>query len=256
MIIRLKKPLRENILHNLSLILPSLIFLGILGGVAGAFIINRPDLLIRGSIVAIPGVLAAVTLQYMYSSLKERREYDYNLLDLSEKNIVKLFSILYLLSILSLFMSATRPLYYFAIILSLYALIFIHIFNRSSNHRIVLFEIFFLLLNIIYSVTLNYPLYFGGTDIFGHLFFSEVTFLSGHTIPTDLSISYADFPLFHIFISEVSLILDSSIRTSYFIIAAPAFAISIFFVYLIMFDISADRRVSLLSSLFFSSVPF
>lgn len=253
MIIKVKKPLKDNIIINLALILPFLIIFAILGGVLVAVILNRIDLLVRGSIVAIPGILAAVTLLYIYKNLNERKENNFSLINLSEKTCIKLFCIFYLSSIISLFMSPIRPLQYLIIILILYFIIFIHIFIESNRPYIVLFEMFFTLLNLIYSVTLKYPLYFGGTDILGHMFLSEVTFLSGHTIPLDLSTSYANFPLFHIFISEVSYLLGSSIKISYFLITAPAFATSVFFVYLVMLNISNDRRVSLLSSLLFSS---
>ncbi|TGC08297.1 hypothetical protein [Methanolobus halotolerans] len=253
MIIKVQKPLRDNIIINLALVLPFLIIFAILSGVLAAVILNRLDLLIRGSIVAVPGIFAAITLSYIYKNSNERKEHSSGLLNFSEKNCIKLYCIFYLSSLIILFMSPTRPLEYLIIILILYFVIFIQIFTKSSSSHMVLFEIFLLLLNLIYSVTLKYPLYFGGTDILPHMFLSEVTFLSGHTIPMDLSSAYANFPLFHIFISEVSYLLGSSIQSSYFLITAPAFAISVFFVYLVMINISNDKRVSLLSSLLFST---
>ncbi|WP_406656878.1 hypothetical protein V7O62_13580 [Methanolobus sp. ZRKC2] len=253
MIIRIKKPLKDNIINNLASILPFLIIFAISGGVLASSVLNRFDLLLRGSIVAIPGIFAAITLHFVYGSLNEREEYEYSLVKLKEKSCIKLFIIFYLFSIVSLAISPTRSLLYFGIILLLYAVIFIQIFTKSSNHHIILFEIFLTLLNLIYGVTLKYPLYFGGTDILGHMFLSEVTFLSGRTIPIDLDGAYANFPLFHILISEVSHFLGSNIQFSYFLVTAPIFAISIFFIYFMMFSISGDRRVSLLSALIFSS---
>ncbi|MDW7731261.1 MAG: hypothetical protein SCH66_02400 [Methanolobus sp.] len=252
MIIKIKKPLKDNIIVNLALILPFIIVFAILSGVIMSFALNRLDLFLRGLIVAVPGIFAAITLYYLYNNLNDAKEYSYSLIDLNEKRLVKLFFILYLISIISLFMSPTRPLQYFTIILFLYAIIFIQIFTKSSSPHIILFEIFFTLINLIYSVTLKYPLYFGGTDILGHMFLSEVTFLSGHTIPIDLDGAYANFPLFHILIAEASHLLASNIQISYFLITAPAFAASVFFIYLIMYNLSNDKRVSLLSSLIFS----
>jgi len=254
MLIKIKKPVKDNLITNIAAVLPFLIIFGISAGVLISFVLNRPDLLLRGSIVAIPGILAAITLHYIYGNSNKKKEYEYSLINLNEDKFIKLFVVFYLTSIISLIIYPTRPLSYFGIILLLYSIIFIQIFTKSSSTYPVLFEIYLMLLNIIYSVTLKYPLYFGGTDILGHMFYSEVTYLSGHTIPMDLDAAYADFPLLHILVSEVSHLIGSSIQSSYFLITAPIFAASVFFVYLIMLHVSDDRRVSLLSSLVFSSL--
>lgn len=250
---KIKKPLKDHIIDNFTLVLPYIIIVTILSGVLLSFALNRLDLLIRGLIIAVPAILAAITLHYLYSYFNESKESDYSLLNIKQKHSIKLFSIFYLFSVISLFMYPTRPFQYFVFIVIVYAIIFIQIFSKSSNHYVILSEIYITLLNLIYGVTLKYPLYFGGTDIMGHMFFSRVTFLSGHTIPVDLNTAYANFPLLHILVSEASYLFGYDIRISYFLIAAPIFAFSVFFIYLVMFSLSKDRIVSLLASLIFSS---
>jgi L-asparagine transporter-like permease len=128
MFIKVKRPLKDNIIINLALILPFLIVFAILSGVLGAAILNRFDLLIRGSIVAIPGIFAAITLSYIYKNSNERKEHNSSLLNFSEKKCIKLFCIFYLSSFIILLMSTTRPLQYLIIILILYFIVFIQIF--------------------------------------------------------------------------------------------------------------------------------
>lgn len=249
-----KERFKSNILDNFILMLPLIIVLIIFGGAILAFILGRPDFFIRSLVVAVPGIFAAIFLHYIYKNLNEECKHDYSLIDLNERKCIKVFFIFYLLSIINLWFFPIRPVYYLVIITILYITIFIHIFTKNTNPAIVLFEIYLILINLIYSVTLKYPLYFGGTDIMPHIFAAKVTFLSGHTIPADLSIGYANFPLFHILISEVSLLLGFSIQQSYFIIMAPIFATTTFFIYLLMLNLSNDKRASLLSSLLYSTL--
>jgi hypothetical protein len=104
-------------------------------------------------------------------------------ISLSQRTSVLTFVVLYILSIMFLFLDTTRTIYYFATVTLIYVLILNQIFSRSSSQSIILAELFLSSLNLIYSVTLKYALYFGGTDIMSHLFLSQVTYLSGHVAP-------------------------------------------------------------------------
>lgn len=129
---------------------------------------------------------------------------------------------------------------------------FIQIFSKDVKPSIVLSEIILILINLTYGITLKYPLFFGGTDIMDHLFWSEVTYLSGHVIPIDLSLNYADFPLYHILIAESSYLSGMDIKTSLFIILGLIYAIHIIFIYY-LFDLTIhNKQISLLTCLLYS----
>ncbi|HWR25747.1 MAG TPA: hypothetical protein VN278_05865 [Methanosarcina sp.] len=107
------------------------------------------------------------------------------------------------------------------------------------------------MVNIIYSVTLNYDFYFGTTDILPHIFLSELTAISGQTIPTSLS-DYAFFPLYHVLIAEASELLNTTPKISLFLVTAPIYAITIVFLYYLFNYITNNRQISLLSCVLFS----
>lgn len=221
------------------------------GGFAMAFVIGRFDLAMRGFGIAIPAIFSAFFLMKM-----NKHNYDFKNLNLiyqfNQAQLVLIFSILYIISIISIVINPYRPWYYFVVILALSLLVFIHIFSKKVNVNIVLLEIILIMINLSYSVTLNYPLYFGWTDIMGHLFFSEVTYLSGHIIPGDLSIDYTYFPLQHILIAESSILSSLSIKTSFFIIAAPIYAVVVIFIYYIFDRFTDNHQKSLLVCLLYS----
>jgi hypothetical protein len=214
-------------------------------------IIGRIDFAIRGLVIAIPGIVAALLLKYTYNN--EIGETDVPL-TFKKRTLLFLFIILYSLSLIVVLLSSTRPIYYFIIMALLYTTIIFQIFSKNSNPNMILFEIVLCMLNVIYSVTLKYPLYFGGTDILLHLLMAEVTFLSGHTIPEELSVGYTSFPLFHILLSQASHLLNLDIKTSYFLISAPIFTISTIFVYYLFKSTTGNTKLSLLTVVFFSNL--
>ncbi len=154
---------------------------------------------------------------------------------------------------LSLLLSqGDRPWYYFIFILVLYLSVFLQIFSENVNPSLILAETFLIMINLIYSVTLNYDFYFGTTDILPHVFLSELTAISGHIIPASLS-DYSYFPLYHILIAEASELLNISAKTSLFVVTAPIYAVTVVFLYYLFNYITNNRQISLLSCVLFSS---
>lgn len=243
--------MKEKLKLSPAVLLPYLIIVAMLIGFLLAFSLNRLDFAIRGLGIAIPALLSALLLLKIY-----RR--DLNLdnpihtFSCNKKTLMLLFGILYAISVCTLLLTSYRPWYYFVVISALYILIFIQIFSKNMTPATILLEITFIMMNLIYGVTLKYPLYFGWTDTLGHIFLSEVTYLSGHVIPEDLSISYAYFPLYHIFISESSYILGLDIKTSLFIVTCIPYVITVIFIYYIFNQIIQNKQISLLACILYS----
>ncbi len=242
----------HKVLRFITSIFPLFIIAMVAAGIAIAYFINRPDFAIRGLLVAVPAIFSAIFLSKMYRKDIGHDESLLKVISLSQRTSVLAFTALYVLSIIFLSLSATRTLYYFATVTLIYILILNQIFSKSSNASIILLELFLSTLNLIYSVTLKYSLYFGGTDVMSHLFLSEVTYLSGHVAPADLSTFYASFPLFHILNSEFSYLLGMDLQTSYFIGSGLIYSVLIVFIYYFLLKTTNNSTLSLLSCLVYS----
>ena len=117
---------------------------------------------------------------------------------------------------------------------------------------LILAEMFLASLNSIYSLTLKYPLYFGATDTMPHLYISDITLLSGKIIPKDVDISYAVYPLYHIFVSICTMISGLPLQSAYFLFIPIPFLILIFFLYQISLYLTENIQISLIACLLYS----
>ena len=206
---------------------------------------------LRGLFTGIPAALSCLFILFIYKKDVSLQDIDVYPL-LSTKSLTYLFGIFYISSLVVLLLSqGSRPPYYFVFILGLYLSVFLQIFSKNVNPSLILAESFLIAVNLIYSVTFNYDFYFGTTDILPHIFLSEVTAMSGQTIPTSLS-DYAYFPLYHVLIAEASELLNISTKTSLFLVTAPIYAITIIFLYYLFNYITNNRQISLLSCVLFS----
>lgn len=242
---------REQIIFGLAEAFPKLIVVTMLIGFLLAFLMNRFDFAIRGVIIAIPSFLSALILLKI-SQKKIVIDNMISLFPFNQRRLLVLFIIFYVCSISILLHSSIRTSHYFVVALIIYVIIFIQIFSKKVNSNMILLEIIFMMANLIYGVTLKYPLYFGGTDLLTHMFLSKVVFLSGHIIPEDLYISYFYFPLYHIFISESAYLLNLDIQKSLFISTVPIYIFLIVFIYYTFRNFVIEKRIILLTCLLFS----
>ncbi|MGB3906831.1 MAG: hypothetical protein WBL02_00175 [Methanomethylovorans sp.] len=242
----------HKVLRFIVSFFPLFIIAMVAAGIAIAYFIDRPDFAIRGLLVAVPAIFSAIFLSKMFRKDVCHDELLLKRPSLSQRTMILAFITFYLLSIIFLFLSTTRTGYYFGTVTLAYILVLNQIFSRSSKPYIILLELFLLSLNLIYSVTLKYPLYFGGTDIMSHLFISEVTYLSGHVAPADLSTFYASFPLFHIFNSELAYLLGMDLQTAYFFGSGLVYSVLLIFIYYFFMKATKNSTFSLLSCLVYS----
>ncbi len=247
--------MRNRYLKDFARILPVLLILiSIAGLFIGGIILDRWDYSVRGLIVAIPAIIASIVLLYMFQRPIDGDE-GAPLVLFSIKNApYLLFILLYLMSVIVLLAGVNRLLY-FIVIASLYLTIFVQIFSQKISSNVIILEIVSVMTNVIYGTTLVYPLFFRTTDVLGHITASTVTFLSGHTVPVDLTVSYATFPLFHIYNAVFSNVLGLSAEDAHFIVMCLAYVIVVLFLYKIFTILSANEQVSLLACLCFSVTP-
>ncbi len=243
---------KNNKLRSFALALPAVILLTVVSGFLLAFAIDRPDYAIRGLATGLPAILASFFLVMIYRKGDIELTSSSNTLAIGQRTLMMLFGILFNVSILILLLIPFRPWYYFVLILILYSLIFTQIFSRDANALMILSEIILLMASVICGMTLKYPLYFGWTDILPHLFFAKITYLSGHTLPMDYFLEYANFPLYHILIAESSYLLGLDLKNTLFLIAIPLYVILIVFIYKLFNLTTRNSQMSLLTCLIYS----
>lgn len=240
-----------RLMRLISFLFPLAIIFAVIFTFLWMFAAGKLAYALRGLFTGIPAILSCLFILFIYK--KDVSLHDIDVYPpLSTKSLTYLFGIFYISSLVVLLLSeGSRPPYYFIFILGLYLSVFLQIFSKKVNPPLILAETFLIAINLIYSVTLNYDFYFGTTDILPHIFLSEVTAISGRTIPTSLS-DYAYFPLYHVLIAETSELLNISTKNSLFLVTAPIYAITIIFLYYLFNYITNNRQISLLSCVLFS----
>jgi len=233
------------------------IVLVILVNIFFVFILDRIDMAMRALIITIPVLASSIVLNHLYADEKiESRIKDIladgqNIISIDHRILVLTFFYLFLLSIFILFYFDKRPIFYFIVVAFLYLILILQILNEKSGTNLIIFQNIILFLNIVWGVTMRYPLYFGGTDIISHLTSAELVAITGGI--SHLSSSYINFPLYHIFLAESSLISGQGILFSKNLFIGIAFSLSILLVYKLTKVVTKNTTISLLSMVFYSS---
>ena len=222
----------------------------ILFGVLICIFIDRVDLAIRGIIIGFPALLASFLMIFIIKKQDTGFE-DIFLFRVKQKFLILLTILLLLVSGIVFLTDFQFHLLFPLMIVSVYTLISIQILTKKFSPAVILSEIILTQIVFIGSVFFN-NYYFGGTDIIPHEFMTQVTSLSASIIPQDLEISYASFPLYHIYVATLSSIMNIPIRTGIFLIAVIVSIISILFIFFIFKPIIQNNQVVLFCSLVYS----
>lgn len=167
-------------------------------------------------------------------------------------HIVLLTILLLIVSVILILLYPTRSWAYFVIISLISGLLFTQIIceRQERSDSLIIFEIMLLSLNIIWGVSLKYPLYFGYTDTLTHLSFIQIIVQTGHT--KGLDASYLYYPLFHIFNAIGVEITGITLTKCLFIMTGISWQIGILFSYLIFKQFSNSKILSLIACLLFA----
>jgi hypothetical protein len=167
-------------------------------------------------------------------------------------HLILIAILLFIVSVILLLSSPTRPWSYFVVISLVSGTIFAQIFNERPlwTDYLIIFEILAVSLNLTWGVALKYPLYFGFSDILGHLGYIETVIKTGHT--AGISLAYQNYPLYHIFNAICIELTGISSRNSLFIFAGISWQVCILFAYMIFKKLSNSRIFSIIACLFFA----
>jgi uncharacterized membrane protein len=221
-------------------------------GLSVTILLNRIDLTVASLAVVVPIVLAAIILiankQYTYAAPVVPT---INKLDFSHLFLINI--LIFIISVIILVVYPTRPLAYFIFIAVFSGVLFLQILSRRPGwtDNLILIEIVFLSLNILWGVTLKYPLFFLDTDSMGHLNIINNILNTSH-VESHL-ITYQYYPLYHIYTAVGIEITGMSIKTGLFVIIGIAWQAGIVFAFLIFRDLSKSGKFALLACLLFAS---
>jgi hypothetical protein len=249
---------RQNLPSLLAEIIPYASFLAVVLAFSLTATLFRFDSAVRWLLVlGVPVILAAVLAMRQVHRVKKSPATIPASLPLSSRYfsyLVLLFSALYLFSLSFLVQGGARPIAYFCLVAVMAGLIFVEILGteqtQGKRQGVILTQIAFLTLNLIFGQTLILPLFFGAGDLLDHMGWINSIMASGHV--TSAMLDYQYFPLFHIFGASGVLLTGMGIQTSYFILNGLSFVISIPIVYLLVRQVTKDARLGLLAALIYS----
>lgn len=166
------------------------------------------------------------------------------------------FMTVFTLSVLILYKSDVRPLYYY-ILMTVLALVLLleilYVELAGKRPLVILFQIMAYSLNLIWGVTLNYYLFIGRTDTLPHIWWAESLLDLGYV--TDFFHVYQPFPLWHILCDSVYLLIGAGgpVFDVLFVVSGLVYAIlGISAIYLLVKKMTGDVRMALVSALFLS----
>ncbi len=165
---------------------------------------------------------------------------------------VKIFFIVFFLSICYLLITPSKSILFVILFTALFLIIFIQIIKLNVSSLIIIFELIITFLNIIFSVSLKYPLYFGATDILNHFDYSNLILLLGHTLPLDYNSAYTFYPLLHIITVISTYLLNIKLESAFYLISGLIFSFSILVLYT-LFRFIITKRIALLACLLYCS---
>jgi hypothetical protein len=220
-------------------------------GLLVTFIIGRLDLTIRALGVGIPLLFAAIYVMLNRRKWIEEKEELLPLNFLNQRNWFLIFLLIFIFSLIALVMGDYRAWYYFVLMAVLGLIVLLQVLSKAPSPALVIIEVILISLDLSLGTTLKYPLYFSNTDYFGHIFISQITYLSGHVMPDDLKSGYNYFPFYHILVAISTNIFGLALDRSLYIITGVIYSLNVLFVFLFFNSFLKYKQITLLICLFY-----
>lgn len=241
---------QNSIFKKIAIVFPFFLFAMAIIGPIIAYYTRGASSAIHSLIYVIPIVLAGfILLRKSDNSVSVIPNY-FSKIHFS--HLLLLNILLFIISIIVLTSSSTRPITYFILLSLMAGVTFAQIFCKRSTWTdyIIIFEIIALSLNLVWGISLKYPLYFGFTDTLGHLQYIDTIVKTNHI--WDIGFDYQNFPLYHIFNAIGVEITGLSIRNALFILMGIEWQVGILFSYLIFKKLTNSSRFALIACLLFA----
>jgi hypothetical protein len=224
-------------------------------GVAIPFALGLPNLSILGLYVAVPMIAAPLVARGVRTGSEQSRQppirVDWRLWSTG-------FHLLAAALVLVLVATDVRPYGFYAGVAVLYGLCFLLIATTPpgrASRTIALYHLIVALALVVYSVTLNYGLFVGHTDLSAHISITTTILETGRT--STLLPGYESFQLWHVYTAFASLVFGSWVatHTAIYLLSGGLFAAGVGLVYGVARRLHPDETYALLACLVTISFP-
>ena len=224
-----------------------------IAGVVGAVVLGQTNLAILGIYLAVPMVLAPLVVGLVRTNGRRVRLYE-----LDWRIPSTLFHLSVGALVLLLATTSIRPLSFYAGALVTYALVFVLVATSPTDRAgraICLYHASVAVMLVIFSVTLNYELFVGRTDLTAHLSFASSIVETGRT--RILSPAYEPFLLWHAFTAGTYHLLGEqvSLHTTTYLLGGLTFGAGVPTMYALTRRLYPNDRAALFSSLMMICFP-
>jgi hypothetical protein len=252
----LKPSLPRKLINNFPYLL---IAFGVVGFLVQLVLLHSVAFTLRSSVIFVPSALAGLFLLRKNKGSDQTDNYASitNAVrnHISFKNLLLINVLLLVWSFIVLLSFDTRSIIFFVLSASIACVIVLQILHDVTPRKrmIILFEICALSLSLAWGLDLKYALYFGYTDTMQHMYYISTVINTGHVY--DLTLTYTNFPLYHIFISEGVMMTGMGIGPALFIMMGLAWLVGIVLTYLISSKVSNSTVIGLFAALIFAISP-
>jgi uncharacterized membrane protein len=240
-------------IKTIATLLPYLLLLVSGLGLGLTIILHRPDLTMASLIYVIPLILAAIILLLNKNANLGKLAWPSLAKGLHFPHLFLINILIFIISLIMLVSSVTRPLAYFILVSLFSGIILWQILVRRPawTTTLIVIEIMLISLNLIWGVSLKYPLYFADTDTLGHLRLIDVILKTSHS--QTYLVYYLNYPLYHMFNAIGIEITGLSIRTSLFIFMGLAWQAMLLLGFFVFRDLTNSSKFAAIASLLFGS---
>ena len=214
-------------------------------GVLGPLLIGEPNLSILGLYLAVPMVAGSIIVRKTRTATYA---YGFTEYDLDWRIPSILFHCTFAVLVVVLVLTSVRPTIFYVGVAVLYALTFFQAATADGQELVVLYQMVVAYTLVVFSVTLNYALFVGRTDLSGHIAYANHVLETGST--AGLSPTYEPFPLWHVFVAESTLISGGWLEThtSMYLLSGFIFAAGILGMYAFGLRVLSSKKYALFSA--------
>ncbi len=214
-------------------------------GILGPLLIGQSNLSILGLYLAIPMVAVSIIVRKTQTATYE---YGFSASGLDWRIPSILFHWTVAVIVIILVLTPVRPTIFYIGVAVLYTLTFFQAATANGEELVVLYQMIVAYLLVVFSVTLNYPLFVGRTDLTTHISHTNHVLETGST--AGLSQAYEPFPLWHVFVAESTLISGGwfETHTSMYVLSGFIFAAGILGMYAFANRVLSTRKYALFAA--------
>ena len=238
--------------------LPTLTAVTILASIPVLYFFNLANLLLNGFhlILGAIGYLTFIPLTRLSTAENQDATFSAKNSEKVSWVLIRCFFLLMSIATVILVFRSVRPQIYFVLMIIGYLIISSQLFIKGErNLNTILFQLVFIHLHLVFSLSLRYHYYFGNTDTLPHAG-NSLNVVNSHGISGIKGI-YNSFPLWHVLTAENHIIVDlgQPIWTTMFLIGGCTGIVAILGSYSLISRVSSRYNIPLFTALLVSASP-